>query len=66
MPGQVAEEDEGRLAVGRQAAEPEGPLRLQIREHEREVLHILPVKKNPNCDDSKVQRCTVAVLLLAG
>ncbi len=63
VPGQVAEEDERCLAVGCQAAEPKGPLRLQVREHEWEVLHILPANKNPNCDDSKVQRCTVAVLL---
>ncbi len=63
VPGQVAEEDERRLAVGRQAAEPEGPLRLQVRENEGEVLHIIPAQKNPNCYDSMVPRCTVAVLL---
>ena len=45
VPGQVAEEDEGRLTVGRQPAEPKGPLRLQVREHEGEVLHILPAQK---------------------
>ncbi len=59
MPGQVAEENERRLAVGRQAAKPKGPLRLQVRENEGEVLHILPAKNNANCDDSKVQRCTL-------
>ncbi len=55
VPGQVAEEDERRLAVGRQPAEPKGPLRLQVREHEREVLHILPANKNPIC---KVEMCS--------
>jgi hypothetical protein len=55
VPWQVAEKDERRLAVGRQAAEPEGPLRLQVREHKGKVLHILPANKNTNC---KVQMCS--------
>ena len=42
MPGQVAEEHQGGLAVRGQPTEAKGPLGLQVCEHKWEVLHCVP------------------------